>query len=469
MPARPGQIDESPGVAGLPRLTSLLAGVVFILASPPAALGHGPAFDVVVEAVNRSGDPNELAYGIVLSFADGHEIAGAVVTVTAVAEDGQRVETAATMTTPGVHIADLRLDDGSWRVTVDVVFDDGEGSVEFSEVVEGTSMTQPVVRVDTADPDRQGETVAESAVFQAPAAPADGQIDDVEVRVEALVRDAVAPLVVEYGVVTGAPDGGASLSALSDSSVVVGPIALTEVAPGVFHGVIEYPEAGVWEVTLDIDDADGAVVTFAENLPWPHYTTEAGSPKIKVESVDRSLEGTLIEIRDSPIFALAGPVPTESAPASVPGDHEVVVVSIPSSGGEIGFQVMLRWLHLVGIGLWAMGMAAIGFGRPQRVWSGLAIGGMVATVGSGVALALWGAPIDFPGLLSWSELGERPYGDAYQWAFLVKMAFVLIAIVATSLLVAKSTRGRLAVAASGLLGALAAVVVMAQLHLFAHP
>ena len=33
---------------------------------------------------------------------------------------------------------------------------------------------------------------------------------------------------------------------------------------------------------------------------------------------------------------------------------------------------------------------------------------------------------------------------------------------------AKSGRGRLAVAAGGMLGALAAVVVMAQLHVFAH-
>jgi hypothetical protein len=48
------------------------------------------------------------------------------------------------------------------------------------------------------------------------------------------------------------------------------------------------------------------------------------------------------------------------------------------------------------------------------------------------------------------------------------MAFVLTAVVATAMLVARSRRGRLAVAAGGMLGALAAVAVMVQLHVFAH-
>ena len=143
-------------------------------------------------------------------------------------------------------------------------------------------------------------------------------------------------------------------------------------------------------------------------------------------------------------------------------------MSIPSSDSEIGFQVMLRWLHLAGIGTWAAGIAAIGLGRTQGMWAVLAITGMVATIATGIALALWGAPTDFPGIFDWSELGGRPYGAAYQSAYLIKMAFVLTAVIATSMLIAKSGRGRLAVAAGGMLGALAAVVVMAQLHVFAH-
>jgi hypothetical protein len=466
MPTRLSRFDdEGSGAAGPLRLTLLV--IVLLMVPALRALGHGPAFDVVVEAVNRSGDPSELAYGIVLTFADGHEITGAMVTVTALAEDGSEAEITATMTTPDVYIADLSLAEGSWRVTVDVVTDDSEGSVEFTEVVGETPLAQPVVRVDTAEPDRQGETVVESSVFQPPESPANDPETDVEMRVEALVREAVAPLVVEYGVVTGVADAGVSMSALSDGSVALGPLALSEMAPGVFQGIIEYPEGGVWEVSVEIDGSGGGTATFAENLPWPHYTTEAGSPKIKVDSSDPSLEGKLIEIGDSPIFGLTGPGITVPTSTTVSGGGDVVV-SIPSSGAEIGFQVMLRWLHLAGIGAWAASIAAVGLGRKQNVWAVLAVSGMVATVGTGVALSLWGTPTDFPGVFNWSELGARLYGTSYQWAFLIKMGFVLTAIVATSLLVARSARGRLAVAAGGMLGALAAVVVMAQLHLFAH-
>jgi len=205
---------------------------------------------------------------------------------------------------------------------------------------------------------------------------------------------------------------------------------------------------------------------FAENLPWPHYTTEAGSPKIKVESADPTLEGTLIDIGESPIFGQTGTVTTVPAATTVHGDD--VVVSIPSSGAEIGFQVMLRWLHLAGIGAWAAAIATIGLGRRQGIWPILAVTGMVATIATGIALALWGAPTEFPGVFDWSELSARLYGAAYQWAFLIKMAFVLMAVLATAMLVARSGRGRLAVAAGGMLGALGAVVVMVQLHVFAH-
>jgi len=442
----------------------LLLPLVLFPVLPAAA--HGPEFEVVVEAVNRSESPESISYGIVLSFADGHEVIDAVVTVTAEGEGAPAVQTTAAMTTPGVYIADLTLAEGSWRVRMDIVVDDSEGTVEFTEMVGGTTTSEPVVRVDTADPERQGSTVAESSVFEGPAPPAAGAESDVDVRVEALVRDAVAPLVVEYGVVTEITEANVSISALSDGAEPLGPIALTESAEGVFQGVLVYPDGGVWEVSVGVDGPGGGTATFAENLPWPHYTTEAGSPKIKVESADPTLEGTLIDIGESPIFGQTGTVTTVPAATTVHGND--VVVSIPSSGAEIGFQVMLRWLHLAGIGAWAAAIAAIGLGRRQGIWPIFAVTGMVATIAAGIALALWGAPTEFPGVFDWSELSARLFGAAYQWTFLIKMAFVLMAVVATAMLVARSGRGRLAVAAGGMLGALAAVVVMVQLHVFAH-
>ena len=462
---RPSRFEaEGPGFAGPLRLFLLLAIIVVLPA--PAARAHGGVFEVVVETVNRSDDPTQLAYGVVLTFVDGHAVTGATVTVTASSGSEPAAEVVAVETTPGVYIADLTLKPGPWRVTVDIETDDTEGSVEFTEEVGEMPLTRPVVRVDTADPDRQGQVVTDSAVFAPPDPPQVGETD-LELRVEALVRDAVAPLVVEYGVVTGSVGGTVSISALSDRSVTVGPVSMSELTAGVFSGEVSYPGAGTWEVTVEVEGPGGGVATFGEALPWPHYTTEAGSPKIKLDSEDPALVGTLIDLGDSAIFGQVGTGTTEPGPPTTVDEGEVVV-SIPTSGSEIGFQVMLRWLHLAGIGMWGASIAIIGLGRRRPIWSGLAVVGMIAVLATGTALALWGAPTGFPGIFSWSELGARLYGASYQWAFLVKMALVLTAVVATVLLVFKSTLARLAVAAAGMLGALAAVVAMAQLHLFAH-
>ena len=454
-------------------LRVVLAAIAMVV-GPAASVGaHGEVFDVVVEAVGSSDQPSDRSYGIVLTFIDGHEMSGATIVVKATAENGAEVEAAAAETTPGVYIADLTLDSGSWRVVVGVEAPEGEGSVEFTEEVSESALTEPVVRVDTANPDRQGEVVdAGSSVFAVAAPPA--AVTTIDLRVEALVRDAVAPLIIEYGVVTEFLDATVLINATSEDSVVVGPIALTAMAPGVFSGVVEYPGAATWEVTVEVGGSAVGTAVFTERLPWPHYTTEAGFPKIKANSDDPSLEGSLIEISESPIFGVAAPSPsttietetTTSAPAESP-DHEVVV-SLPSSGFAVGRQVGFRWLHLASLGLWAGSIAAIGLGHVSRRWAITAVGGVIATVATGVVLALWGAPSPFPGIFAWSELATRFYGPSYQWAFVIKMIFVVVGIVATSLLVARSSRARLAVAAGSMLAALAAVVAMAQFHLFTH-
>jgi hypothetical protein len=443
--------------------------VVVLLPIRPAR-AHAEGFDVVVEVVNRSGDARQLAYGIRLTFLDGHEVTGAGVTVAARSGSGADVESSATETTPGTYIADLTLEPGLWRVMVTVDSPDADGVVEFTEEVGETPLTQPLVVVDTADPDRQGKVVTGPSVLEPPGDSVQSEGTAFDLRVEALVRDAVAPLVIEYGVVTPSSGGSVSISALSDRSSSLGPIPLSEIAPGVFHGVVEYPEAGSWEVSVQIAGSGGDAITFAESLPWPHYTTEAGTPKIKVDREDPAREGTLIDIGDSPVFGQSGTTTTQASdtiPAAPSGTRDLVI-AISAPGPGIAFQVSLRWLHLGAIGAWGSSIAALWLGRRRPVWIGLAVVGMIAVVGTGIALALWGAPTPFPGILSWSSLGGRLHGTAYQWAFLVKMALVLTAVLATATLVAKSTPLRLMVAVGGMLGALAAVVVMAQLHLFAH-
>jgi hypothetical protein len=120
-------------------------------------------------------------------------------------------------------------------------------------------------------------------------------------RVEALVREPTAPLVVEYGVMAfdGRPIGPVSLFAAADDVGTVGPITLTENASGAFTGIARFPEPALWTVTVT---TARSTVSFAENLPWPHFATEAGSPKIKVDGSDPSREGSLNAIGDSPIF-----------------------------------------------------------------------------------------------------------------------------------------------------------------------
>jgi len=457
------------GPAGPLCLLVILAAILLLIVPASSAEAHGEAFDVVVEAVGPRDQPTHRSYGIVLTFVDGHEMSGTKVVVTANAGDGSEVEATASETTPGVYITDLTLDPGSWRVVVDIEAPEDEGSVEFSEDVGDTALTEPVVRVDTANPERQGKAVeAGSSVLQSPTPPPAAETS-IPLRVEALVRDAVAPLIIEYGVVTDVLDATVLISARAENSVVLGPMPLTSGAPGVFLGVVEYPGAATWEVMVEVEGTDGGTARFFEKLPWPHYTTEAGSPKIKVNSDDPSLEGSLIEIGESPIFGLATPepVPTTTTVQSEPSEGDVVV-SLPSSAFEVGRQVGLRWLHLSGIGLWAGSIAAIGLGHRRRLWAMTAVGGVVVTVATGLVLALWGAPSPFPGIFSWSELATRFYGPSYQLTFVIKMAFVIIGFIATALLVARSTRARLAVAVGSMLGALAAVVVMAQYHLFTH-
>lgn len=119
-----------------------------------------------------------------------------------------------------------------------------------------------------------------------------------ELVVEAFVAEADDPLLVSYAVATGdQPDGsGVSLSFTSDSSE---PMASVQLAPGhggVFLATVRYPASALWTVTVAVN---GAEVVFNENLPWPHYTTEAGHPKVKYDSNDPGRSGVLVAPEDS--------------------------------------------------------------------------------------------------------------------------------------------------------------------------
>jgi len=447
-----------------------------LLATPGTASAHGSEFHVVVEVVGLDADnPGKLALGIVLTFVDGDPVTGATVVVTAESATGRIVATASP-TVEGVYIADFDLTEpGTWEITVDVDGDDSTGSVTFIEEVGAVWIDTPFVRVDTARPERQGLLVGDqSAVFASEAEPA-AVTGAQGLVIEALVRDAIRPLAVEYGVLSPGSEV-VELSASVDGGQGLGPITLVSVGGSRFIGRVEFPGAGLWSVSIA---ADGNVAaTFAENLPWPHYSTEAGFPKIKVNTADASLEGTLTTVEVSLIFGFTpAEVPTSTATESetaapatppAPAAQTEVVVNLPDNASELRRQIGLRWLHLGSILLWVLGVGAVYRGWRGSAWKAVAVSGSIVTVATGMALTLWGAPTAYPGIFRWSELGDRLYGSAYQGAFQVKMLFVIMGLVATGLLVAKSTKRRFYVILGSMGGAVAALAVMSQFHLWAH-
>jgi len=124
---------------------------------------------------------------------------------------------------------------------------------------------------------------------------------DSELVVEAFVAEAEDPLLVSYAVAPGEESGGSgvSLSFTSDSSESMSPVQLAPRPGGVFLGTVRYPASALWTVTVLVEGPERREAVFNENLPWPHYTTEAGHPKVKYDSDDPGREGSLVAADDS--------------------------------------------------------------------------------------------------------------------------------------------------------------------------
>jgi hypothetical protein len=148
-----------------------------------------------------------------------------------------------------------------------------------------------------------------------------------ELVVEAFVAEAEDPLLVAYAVATNSGGSEVTLSFTSDSAETVAPVQLTAAPGGVFLGTVRYPGSAVWTVTVAVEGSEPAEAVFTENLPWPHYTTEAGHPKVKYDSADPGREGSLVAPEESIYLA---------------------AVDQPSSGGAI-------W----GIGLGVVALAVL--------------------------------------------------------------------------------------------------------------
>jgi hypothetical protein len=127
-----------------------------------------------------------------------------------------------------------------------------------------------------------------------------------ELVVEAFVAQAEDPLLVAYAVATDSGGSGVSLSFTSDAAESIPPIQLTAASGGVFLGTVRYPASAVWTVTVVVEGPANREAVFTENLPWPHYTTEAGHPKVKYDSGDPGREGSLVAPQHSIYLAAVG-------------------------------------------------------------------------------------------------------------------------------------------------------------------
>ncbi len=449
-------------------LAAFLTALPPVLATPAGA--HGERIDVVVEAVVGAGDdPGRVDYGIALTFADGNPVTGAGVVISAPGVE----DVPAPETTPGIYIGEIRLPPGATPVTI--AFD--EGSVQFTQRVDTDVGAVSIVMVDTVDPSRVGARVTDdSAILSDAGDGAATTTGTVPLVVEALVADEFDPLAVTYtvGLSRTNPDTVVDVAAVAKDGTAFGPVSLPAVAAGVLQGTVRYPTASRWVVTLTAGGI--ATVEFVENLPWPHFSTDAGRHKVKLDSAHPEREGTFVE--DSifvsegesaapPTTVTGAPAPGDVAPAPLTAAEDVVV-DLPDPRSELTQDIVLRILHLLAIATWVLPLAASAWGRSPRHLTAWAASGFALTLVTGGLLALFGAPTSFPGLVAWNELGDRLYGSAYQTAFVVKMGFVLVAAALTAVAVRRrSIRGAVLTLGS-IGGAAVAVTAMSQFHLFSH-
>lgn len=450
------------------------------------ARAHGSEIQVVVESLET--EDGTFGYAVALSYVDGDTITGADVVISATDPAGRRVTFPAGETGTGIYIGELDVPhSGVWRVTVAITTEVSGGSVAFDEIVPALAGPGvPIVKMDTIDPSRIGELVSGGSGIGAGGAVEPSVAPDVDytVRVEALIGRAVAPLSIMYGVRVGTEDPTSVVRvvvrATSDTGSL-GPIELERISgKGIFRGLVEFPDATVWAVSVDVTTVLRTdTFTFGENLPWPHYSIEAGKPKIKLDTADPSAEGTLLTIDTSPIFNVVpplNPAPSPGSPStsSPEGTQPPTIesapptASLPSTASELAKQTSLRWSHIGSIALWLLAVGMITSGSRQR-WPPIgAIVGIIAVLSTGALLSLYGAPTPFPGLLRWQELADRFYGSSYQTAFITKMVGVLIAVVGTALVVARQSKRSAWLVGTGVTVAVIAVTAMGQIHLFAH-
>lgn len=127
-----------------------------------------------------------------------------------------------------------------------------------------------------------------------------------ELVVEAFVAEAEDPLLVAYAVAIDSGGSAVTLSFTSNAAETVAAVQLAPASGDIFLGTVRYPSPAVWTVTVAVEGSEPVDAVFTENLPWPHYTTESGHPKVKYDSGDPGREGSLVAPEESIYLAAVG-------------------------------------------------------------------------------------------------------------------------------------------------------------------
>lgn len=282
----------------------------------------------------------------------------------------------------------------------------------------------------------------------------------------------------------GDPVTGAHIVMRADQEDLEEVTEPVEVSPGVYVGKLPLASAGEWRVFVAIHHPDSN-----GNIEFVQAVTGSsdGSWVVLVDTANEEGVGStpdpataLLDPHPPPstITTTAGTVDTSAAEdiaaatttTAVPNRVEAsdVVVDIAADERGPAFDVGLRVVHLVAIGMWIVPVFASVFGRKNRRLVVVAVAGVVLTLATGALLMLWGAPVGSPGLFSWSEIFDLSYGSSYLIAFVVKLVGVLLAGVATVRWAVASDRKAAWVTLGGATVVVAAVTAMGQFHLLSH-
>jgi hypothetical protein len=260
-----------------------------------------------------------------------------------------------------------------------------------------------------------------------------------------------------------------------------------EVSPGVYVGNLPLASAGEWQVAIAIHHPDSnGNISFVQNVApddadvWV-VLVDTGNEE-RVGSVPDPLT-SILEPPNAPtsttvpVSEIADPAaePSTTTTATQPvaveqpsAQASEVVVDIETDEKGPAFDIGIRLIHLMAIGLWLVPVFVSLFGRQNRTLVAVGIAGVVLTLATGTVLMLWGTPISFPGLFNPSAVADLSYGSPYVVAFAVKMVAVLVAAVATFRWAVNVDRGAAWVTLAGATLAVVAVTAMSQYHLLSH-